>query len=88
MIERSFFTYDLLSIFFSLTFSPNNSDSEVYPDITFKVQIAASTRKLETKSYNFKGLSDISREQINGIYKYYYGSTSNYNHFRNSMNKN
>jgi len=57
----------------------NNSDSEVYPDITFKVQIAASTRKLETKSYNFKGLSDISREQINGIYKYYYGSTSNYN---------
>lgn len=57
----------------------NNSDSEVYTDITFKVQIAASTRKLETKSYNFKGLSDISREQINGIYKYYYGSTSNYN---------
>ncbi len=57
----------------------NNSDSEVYPDITFKVQIAASTRKLETKPYNFKGLSDISREQINGIYKYYYGSTSNYN---------
>jgi N-acetylmuramoyl-L-alanine amidase len=57
----------------------NHSDSEIYPDITFKVQIAASTRKLETKSYNFKGLSNISREQINGIYKYYYGSTSNYN---------
>ena len=57
----------------------NNSDAEIYPEITFKVQIAASTRKLETKSYNFKGLSNISREQINGIYKYYYGSTSNYN---------
>ncbi|MEZ4797861.1 MAG: N-acetylmuramoyl-L-alanine amidase [Flavobacteriaceae bacterium] len=57
----------------------NSSDSEVYPDITFKVQIAASTRKLETKPYNFKGLSDISREQVNGVYKYYYGSTSNYN---------
>jgi N-acetylmuramoyl-L-alanine amidase len=57
----------------------NNSASETYPDITFKVQIAASTRKLETKSYNFKGLKDISREQTNGIYKYYYGATSNYN---------
>jgi N-acetylmuramoyl-L-alanine amidase len=57
----------------------NNSDSETYPDITFKVQIAASTRKLETNPYNFKGLKDISREQKNGIYKYYYGATSNYN---------
>jgi N-acetylmuramoyl-L-alanine amidase len=57
----------------------NNNDSETYPDITFKVQIAASTRKLETKPYNFKGLKDISREQNNGVYKYYYGSTSNYN---------
>jgi len=57
----------------------NNNDSETYPDITFKVQIAASTRKLETKPYNFKGLKDISREQKNGVYKYYYGSTSNYN---------
>jgi N-acetylmuramoyl-L-alanine amidase len=57
----------------------NNSDSEVYSEITFKVQIAASTRKLEPKAYNFKGLSGISRKQINGIYKYYYGSTSNYN---------
>ena len=57
----------------------NNSDSEIYPEITFKVQIAASSRKLETKPYNFKGLSDISREEKNGVYKYYYGSTSNYN---------
>jgi N-acetylmuramoyl-L-alanine amidase len=57
----------------------NNSDSETYPEITFKVQIAASTRKLETKSYNFKGLKDISRAHNDGIYKYYYGATSNYN---------
>lgn len=56
----------------------NSSNSETYPDITFKVQIAASTRNLETKAYNFKGLQGISREQKNGVYKYYYGSTSNY----------
>jgi len=59
--------------------SDTNKDSEAYPDIIFKVQIAASTRKLETKSYNFKGLKNVSREQKNGIYKYYYGGTSNYN---------
>ena len=58
-------------------------DSETYSDIIFKVQIAASTRKLEPKPYNFKGLSDISREQKNGIYKYYYGATSNYNVIKN-----
>lgn len=58
-------------------------DSETYSDITFKVQIAASTRKLEPKPYNFKGLGDISREQKNGIYKYYYGATSSYNVIKN-----
>ena len=57
----------------------SSNDSETYSDIVFKVQIAASTRKLETKPYNFKGLNEISRESKNGIYKYYYGSTSNYN---------
>lgn len=56
----------------------DNIGTEIYSDITFKVQIAASTRKLETKPYNFKGLNNISRELKNGIYKYYYGATSNY----------
>jgi N-acetylmuramoyl-L-alanine amidase len=44
----------------------------------FKVQIAASSRKLETKPYNFKGLDNISREQEGSLYRYFYGSTSNY----------
>ena len=62
----------------SVDLNVDNNASEIYSDITFKVQIAASTRKLETKSYNFKGLNDISIELKNGIYKYYYGATSNY----------
>ena len=33
-------------------------------NITYKVQIAASKRKIELKSYNFKGLRDISRLEI------------------------
>lgn len=51
----------------------------VYEGITFKVQIAASSKDLETKPYNFKGLSDISKLKVGKLYKYFYGSTSDYN---------
>lgn len=48
-------------------------------NVVFKVQIAASSKQLEPKSYNFNGLSDISREKVGNIYKYFYGYTSDYN---------
>ena len=51
---------------------------QIYNDIVFKVQIAASSRKLAPRAYNFKGLDDISRERVDALYKYYHGSTSNY----------
>lgn len=51
---------------------------DIYEDILFKVQIAASSKKLDTKPNNFKGLSMISRAEIEGLYKYYYGNTSDY----------
>jgi N-acetylmuramoyl-L-alanine amidase len=51
----------------------------VFKDVTFKVQIAASSRKLMPKPYNFKGLDTISRQLEGKLYKYYYGNTSNYN---------
>lgn len=51
---------------------------KLFPEVTFKVQIAASKRKLAPKSYNFKGLKDISRVKEGGLYKYYCGATSNY----------
>ena len=50
-----------------------------YKDINFKVQIAASSKDLEPKPYNFKGLSDISKLKVGKLYKYFYGSTSDYN---------
>ncbi|RNC87311.1 MAG: N-acetylmuramoyl-L-alanine amidase [Winogradskyella sp.] len=53
--------------------------TRIVKGVTFKVQIAASSRKLEAKPYNFNGLSDISREQHGTIYKYYHGATSDYN---------
>ena len=52
--------------------------SDIYEDVVFKVQIAASSKKLEPKSYNFKGLNQISRSKENTLYKYYFGETSDY----------
>jgi len=56
-----------------------NTEEKKYTGVTFKVQLAASSNKLKTKSYNFKGLNDISRSKEGGLYKYYYGETSDYN---------
>lgn len=56
--------------------------STLYKDITFKVQIAASSKNLETKSYNFKGLENISKQSSGNLYKYYYGATSDYNEIK------
>lgn len=47
-------------------------------NIIFKIQIAASSKALETKPYNFKGLNTISRLQEGSLYKYFYGSTLDY----------
>ncbi len=55
-----------------------NNTSRIINDVTFKVQIAASSKVLEAKSYNFKGLSDISREKSGVMYKYFSGNTSDY----------
>lgn len=51
---------------------------KIVDGVTFKVQLAASSRKLEPKSYNFKKLPEISRRKEGSLYKYYSGSTSNY----------
>lgn len=56
-----------------------STEKKIYKDITFRVQIAATKNKVETKSYNFKGLKDIERKREGKLYRYYYGSTSDYN---------
>ena len=50
----------------------------VYNNIVFKIQLAASSTKLEPKPFNFNGLTEISREKEGKLYKYYYGYTSDY----------
>lgn len=56
-----------------------SSNSDIYEGIDFKVQIASGSKKIETKSYNFKGLKNIERVKVDNFYKYYYGKTADYN---------
>ena len=59
--------------------SQNNSPSENnYNGVEFRVQIAASSKKLEPKPYNFNGLKNIKRKKEGKLFKYYYGSTFDY----------
>ena len=50
--------------------------------IEYKIQIASSRKKIETKSYNFKGLKNVERIKVGNFYKYYYGKTANYNNIQ------
>ena len=68
-------------------YDATNENTTTFPDITFKVQIAASSRKLKTKPYNFKGLKDISRDKTGKIYKYFYGATSDYSMIKEQKKK-
>ena len=56
-------------------------------EAVFKVQIAASSKNLETKAYNFKGLGDISKSKEGKLYKYYYGDTSNYSEIQRKLSE-
>ena len=61
--------------------------SRNYKDINFKVQISSSSRKLELKPYNFSGLKNVTRLKQGRHYKYYYGSTSDYDEVLNLKKK-
>ncbi len=57
--------------------------SRVMENIIFKVQIASGSKKLETKSYNFKGLKNVVRVKVGKSYKYYLGNTSDFDQIKN-----
>lgn len=71
------------------TFSSNTEDvlaesttsstvNKSLSDMIFKIQIAASTKKIKTKPYNFKGLEGVTVEKTGSLYRYYYGKTDSY----------
>lgn len=49
-----------------------------YDNVTFKVKIAAGSKNIPLKSYNFHGLTNLSVESDNNLYRYYTGNTNNY----------
>jgi N-acetylmuramoyl-L-alanine amidase len=52
--------------------------SETTSGVNFKIQLSASSKKVELVSSNFKGLKNITSSKSGSIYKYMYGSTSDY----------
>jgi N-acetylmuramoyl-L-alanine amidase len=46
--------------------------------VIFKVQLSASTKKVELMPSNFKGLKDITMSSEGKFYKYMYGETDSY----------
>ncbi|TRZ42518.1 N-acetylmuramoyl-L-alanine amidase family protein [Robertkochia solimangrovi] len=46
--------------------------------VIFKVQISAGANDLELQPFNFNGLDQLSKQFSEGIYRYYYGNTSNW----------
>ena len=50
----------------------------VVSGVVFKVQLSASSKKLDLVPSNFNGLSNISMSSDGSLYKYMYGQTSNY----------
>ncbi|HBI01421.1 N-acetylmuramoyl-L-alanine amidase, partial [uncultured Flavobacterium sp.] len=53
--------------------------------VVFKVQISASGKKLELLPKNFKGLDPTSFIEENGLYKYFYAQTSNYEEAKRNL---
>lgn len=55
-----------------------SKEAENESGLVFKVQIAASNKKMDLNPSNFKGLKNIELDDSGSINKYFYGQTSDY----------
>ena len=55
-----------------------NDSASVHEGVIFKVQLAASSKNLPLKPYNFNGLTELSKVQQGDLYKYFSGNTNDY----------
>ena len=62
----------------ALTTEPEEQPIDIYDGITFKVQLAATGKKIDPAPKNFKGLREITRNKEGKLFKYYFGATSSY----------
>jgi len=67
--------------------SQNTSDKEKKEEILYKIQILTSDKKIPVNDKRFKGYKEISFYLDKGIYKYTYGSTSDYRKIQNMLVK-
>jgi len=68
--------------------TPVLKNTEINQDVAgtiFKVQLSASSKKVELEPKNFKGLKNISMLFENNVYKYMYGETSDYNEVKKQL---
>tara|TARA_Y100001935_G_scaffold178864_1_gene148098 strand:- start:1625 stop:2668 length:1044 start_codon:yes stop_codon:yes gene_type:complete len=68
--------------------STNNLNNAVNePTTLFRIQIAASTKLLELKPYNFRGLKSVDVIKEGTLYKYLYGSHNTLEDAKKSLNE-
>lgn len=60
---------------------------EIKGKIVYKIQILTSTKKLSAKSKQFKGYKNVDYYVEKGVYKYTYGSTTDYKAIRDLRRK-
>jgi N-acetylmuramoyl-L-alanine amidase len=63
---------------------PDNSPAAVN-GVTFKIQLAVSSTRVELVPSNFHGLGSLSMLTANNLYKYMYGETTDYNTARSLL---
>lgn len=64
-----------------------NENTDEYDGVIFKVQLAASSKYLALKPYNFKGLTELSKVKQGDLYKYFSGHTNDYNNIQKIKGK-
>ena len=57
------------------------------PAVVFKVQLAAGKNDLPLKSYNFKGLNELSKQYDGSLYRYFFGNATSFSSAKKLLNK-
>jgi N-acetylmuramoyl-L-alanine amidase len=65
----------------------NTNPSAISSDIYFRIQIAASPKVIDLKSYNFKGLRLLYKLKDGRVYRYFYGKTAHYSTAKELLQK-
>lgn len=78
--------FDYKNDFFQNLSTTNLNDDLNQSRISYRIQIAASTKLLELKPYNFRGLKSVDVVKEGNLYKYLYGKHSTLEDAKKSLN--